>query len=276
MADDVKLTFSDLPSGAEFTFEDLEIPESITFGGEQKLVVHEFVGGGRVVDAMGRSDMPLEWSGIVQGEKGLGYALYLNYLRIKGAPFTLTWSTLNYTVVIKEFKCTFQGAFKYPYHIVCEVVSDNSAPVTSPHDYTITEAIQADNETAADLTESVTATAATDTSAIKTAKSGLSSAISSLSTAIKAVSSFATATKAQIDAVLTPLAEARAYVKTLIASASNTLANVTTLGGVLPNNALSVNVGNLSNSVNAMTSSAKLYDLQSVLGRMGVNINLSK
>ena len=48
----------------DFEFARYEIPEQITFGGDQRLVVHELVGGTRVIDAMGRADAPLEWSGL--------------------------------------------------------------------------------------------------------------------------------------------------------------------------------------------------------------------
>lgn len=45
-------------------FADFEIPERIRFGGNQRLAVHQLPGGRRVVDALGRDDGEICWSGV--------------------------------------------------------------------------------------------------------------------------------------------------------------------------------------------------------------------
>ena len=47
-----------------FQFANHEIPERVSWGGSQRIAVHELVGGQRVLDAMGRSDRALTWSGL--------------------------------------------------------------------------------------------------------------------------------------------------------------------------------------------------------------------
>lgn len=55
-------------------FANFEIPSSISWGGSQRIAKHELVGGQRVLDAMGRSDRPLAWSGLFQGPNEIGRA----------------------------------------------------------------------------------------------------------------------------------------------------------------------------------------------------------
>jgi hypothetical protein len=45
-------------------FQDFEVPEQIRFGGSQRLAVHELIGGGRVVDALGDDAGEISFSGI--------------------------------------------------------------------------------------------------------------------------------------------------------------------------------------------------------------------
>ena len=47
-----------------FQFANHEIPERVSWGGSQRIAVHELVGGQRMLDAMGRSDRALTWSGL--------------------------------------------------------------------------------------------------------------------------------------------------------------------------------------------------------------------
>ena len=46
---------------------DFEVPERISFGGRQAIVVHRLPGGARVIDAMGRDDAEIAFSGIFSG-----------------------------------------------------------------------------------------------------------------------------------------------------------------------------------------------------------------
>ena len=46
---------------------EMEVPEKLTWGGQQQLSVHRLLGGQRVVDAMGADDRTLDWSGPYSG-----------------------------------------------------------------------------------------------------------------------------------------------------------------------------------------------------------------
>ena len=242
-----------------FQFGYLEVPGEIEFGGSQRLNVHELVGGTRVIDAMGRSDKPLAWSGMMLGNGAIERALFLDGLRIGGQPQILSWGALRYSVIVREFSATYQRAYKIPYRIVCEVVQDLTTPVAAPGAAPIDQAIS-DDVTAAQLL------------ATSIGDGPLSGLMATLNTAISAVSSFAQAAQSTINTVLGPLAAVQARVAILIASTGNTIANVSTLGGVLPNNPLATSVATLTNQVTTVTQCGQLYNLRNVLGRMSSNL----
>lgn len=243
----------------DFTFAKTEIPEKIRFGGDQSLVVHELVGGVRVVDSMGRQDAPLEWSGLLMGSAALQRAQYLDGLRIAGKVLRLQWSEFDYDVVIKSFHADFERWYQMPYSISCVVVKDNSLPVSNIADPGIDYCVTDDIGNVLGL-----ATAIND--------GPLSSLVGVLDSAIKGVSSFAKATQSTINSVLVPLAAVQSRVSILVASTGNTIANVTTLGGILPNNPISTQASKLLGQAAAMSQLPQLYNLQSVLGRLGGNL----
>jgi hypothetical protein len=243
----------------EFEFADTEVPERISFGGRQNLAMHQLVGGGRIVDAMGRNDMPLGWSGLLRGEEALVRARYLDGLRIAGKEINLRWSELAYSVVIEEFQADFERFYRIPYRISCCVVRDLAVPVTELPANGVDAAIRGDMSEAEDLGEQIS----DDT---------LSDVLETLDTAISAVSDFAKAAQSTIKGVLEPIAAVQQRVGILITSVGNTVANVTTLGGVLPNNPIAQQASRVLNQVTAMQQLPKLYNLQSVVGRMSANL----
>jgi len=242
-----------------FTFTRYEVPEKIPFGGDQSVAVHQLIGGRRVVDSMGRSDMPLEWSGLFLGENALQRARYLDYLRKQGRACQLTWSELDYKIVIQSFKADFERFYKLPYHITCIVVRDESDPVKSAPD-SIDQAIGDDLATANQLSAEIN-------------DGPLSSVMSTLDSAVSSVQSFAGAVQSTINTVMTPIAAVQSRVQALIGTVGNTVQNVTTLGGILPNNPIAQQASSLLGQATAMNQLPQLYQLQSVLGRMSGNIS---
>lgn len=246
------------PTRGDFAFAGTEVPARLPFGGEQSLVEHKLPGGARVVDAMGRDDMPLEWHGIFVGAGALARARALDAMRVDGLPLVLTWSEMAYSVVIKSFKADFEQKFQIPYSICCVVVKDRTSSSAGAR-AGIDDAMQGDMATATAL-------------GAKVGDSTLSGLLGTLGSAISTVSSFAQAAQSTINGVLAPIAAVTGQVKTLIAATGNTIANVTTLGGILPSNPIAQQAAKLTSQVAAMTQLPVLYQLQSVVGRMGVNL----
>lgn len=243
----------------DFEFHGFEVPTSLPFGGSQALVTHRLPGGKKVVQSMGAESRPIAWSGRFRGANAMARARYLDELRYAGRPLSLMWLDFSYTVKIASFSPDYERMYEVPYSITVEVIEDLSKrPEKAPAlGYT-------------DLIYNDAADASSQADAI--GDGPLSSLMSTLNSSIRAVSDFAKATTTQINSVLGPLADAKARVDVLIASTGNTVRNVTTLGGILPNNPIAKNAAALTAQVTAMTQAPQLYNLQSTLARIGGNI----
>lgn len=241
-------------------FQGMEVPDEIAFGGEQALTVHKLIGGQRVIDTMGRDDQPLSWSARFFGPGAEDRAKAIDAMRVAGKAVELRWSTFAYRVVIKRFSASYHRVNDIPYQIECEVQADLTLRSTSAAKIGVDQMIPTDMAQATALGNQI-------------GNAGLSTKLSTLGSAVSSVSKFATATQAQIKSVLTPLADAQGLVTTLISSAVNTMTTVSTLGGVAPYTPLARAAANLSAQIGAVTQSDRLYNLQSVLGRMGTNLN---
>lgn len=131
-------TVGDLLNGPTLTlgsvgFQDFEVPEKITWGGEQMLNVHQLVGGGRVIDSMGPSDRNLDWSGYFRGENAVSRARSIDAIRRAGAKVALRFVDFSYQVVIQRFECTYQlNGYLLPYSISCVVVPSAGTAAAKP------------------------------------------------------------------------------------------------------------------------------------------------
>lgn len=110
----------------DFTFQAWEIPESITWGGGHHLAVHKLPGGERVIDAMGRDDDEITWSGIFLSADASDRADQVDQMRVDGQELELVFAGRNYSVVISHFKADQRKINHVPYTISCTVLSDES------------------------------------------------------------------------------------------------------------------------------------------------------
>jgi len=106
-----------------FIFTDYAIPESVMLGGEHHFVVHKLIGGDRVVDAMGRDDEDIIWSGRFQGEGATSKAMAIDALRISGAQVPLIVDTQFYMVGVHKFNWLYERSYQIQYKISCVVVA---------------------------------------------------------------------------------------------------------------------------------------------------------
>jgi hypothetical protein len=249
--------------GDDFFFTYAEVPQSIPFGGKQSLAVHRQVGGKRTIDAMGRDDMPLQWSGLLLGQSALSRARYLDWLRISGKQCVLTWSELAYLVVVESFEADFQRFYKIPYRISCMVVQDLAQPIN-----TVTAA-SLDDVMRDDITKALAA-------GQKIGDGPLTGLLTTLDTAIKAVSSFASASTAAINSVTGPIMAVQSRVNVLIGTVGSTANNIGTLGGLIPGSNITQQAAKITNSAIAANQLPQLLNLQSVTGRMGRNLGMGK
>ena len=104
-------------------FQAFEVPERIRFGGKQRVAVHELFGGGRVVDAVGAEEGPIEWSGVFSGGAGAARVRMLEGLRRDGSILLLAWEGWRYSVVIEGFQAVSMNPAWIPYSLRMCVVS---------------------------------------------------------------------------------------------------------------------------------------------------------
>lgn len=105
-------------------FQDMEVPEKISFGGKQRVAVQNLIGGGRVVVALGLDDGEISFAGIFSGADAVARAQELDAARALGAQLPLVWGGFFYTVVIERFAAEYRKAALIPFSITCLVVSD--------------------------------------------------------------------------------------------------------------------------------------------------------
>lgn len=106
------------------SFAGFEMPAQIGFGGAQRMAVHVLPGGARVIDAMGRDDADIAWSGAFSGGDASERARLLDLLRAEGGMWPLAWDSFCYLVVIAQFEASYQHGNWVPYRITCKVVRD--------------------------------------------------------------------------------------------------------------------------------------------------------
>ena len=104
------------------TLGDFEIPESIRTRGDQVLAVHRLVGGGKVINAMGRDDAPIRLSGIWSGPSAMQRCRAMDAMRDAGRPVPLTWGVRLYTAVIRSHEAEDRhNQYWIPFTVECEV-----------------------------------------------------------------------------------------------------------------------------------------------------------
>jgi hypothetical protein len=113
-------------------FDDFEIPGRMLFGGAQHLAVHRLIGGVRVIDAMGRDDAAVRWSGVFSGSEAGTRARMLDTMRALGGQLNLAWDAFCYSVVIDRLDLDFRNPWWIPYHISCAVVMDLAQNIAAP------------------------------------------------------------------------------------------------------------------------------------------------
>ena len=112
-------------------FQDMEVPEKISFGGKQRVAVQQLIGGGRAVEALGLDDGKISFSGIFSGSDAVGRAKLLDAARALGAPLPLVWDGFFYTVIIEGFSAEYRKRNLIPFSITCVVVSDPLASLAA-------------------------------------------------------------------------------------------------------------------------------------------------
>jgi hypothetical protein len=110
-------------------FQGFEVPQRIEISGGQHLAIHDLIGGGRVVDALGQDAGRIEFSGAFSGSDASIRAQLLDAATALGAQLPLFWDGFFYTVVIEKFEVDYEKPWWIPFSLTCAVVVDPAAIV---------------------------------------------------------------------------------------------------------------------------------------------------
>lgn len=241
-------------------FTGLEVPESVTVGAKQQLVVHKLVGGRRIVDVLGVDYDNLSWSGWMTGATAGDRVTELEILRDAGTPLTFNMDGYYFSVIIQSFNARFEHVYRRNYSIDLLVVSRLDAPITAN-----ALAGTLDSLINSDVGESLGLASIINSDVV-------TSAINTVKDAVSQVQGFANATIDTVQTVIRPLVAAQQVVQSVIAQVGASINDITTLGGLIPGNPVSTAANNVLRQSAALTQLAPLYQMQSVLERMQKNV----
>ncbi len=271
---------------AYISFQGIELPEKITFGGTQLLSVHQLIGGRRILDALGASDEPLSWSGIFQTSAAVDRARFCDTLRRTGEPCKLTWGEFCYTGVVSQFSADYtRGGLYVPYRITLTVAEDKTAFVESPPQVSTQAQITGDmlranslqgcieDSTLSGLNDSVMSAVQAVTDVIAPIAKGIASAVAAVSGPGNCAIAIMNNARTAITTALGPIAQAQAQAQRLITSAEQAITGITTAGGLLPGNPVAQMTGKFIKQTNAAIQLPPLYEYKAIMGRTTVNLN---
>jgi hypothetical protein len=132
--------------------QDFEIPTSIRFGGQQRLVVHRFSDGTRTIERLGPDDSEIRFQGIFSGTGAEARVRALDSLRISGEPVPLVWQSFRYLVILHDFVAEYVNRWWIKYQISCMIV--DHAFCGSDFRNTLQESVSSDLASAAAVQQS--------------------------------------------------------------------------------------------------------------------------
>ena len=247
------------PGLGSFVFERTEIPGHLPFAGRQMIAVHNLIGGGRTVDALGPIDRDLEWRGLFLGAKAMSRAKKLNAARLAGKPLYLLMGNVSWKVVIADFEPDYAYVNNVPYRIrliaLSETWNNPPAAVATTSKLSAFKKFLAE---AASLGQAISNTVA--------------SIVSSVQSVTNTIASIDGAASSAISSLTNGLEQITNTVDGLKSSIENGLQNITTLGGVLPNNPAAAMVSSISNQANLAAQSYQADNLSAITINSGTTL----
>lgn len=244
----------------DFEFLDFEVPERIQILGKQKTVIHQMIGGKRVIDVLGVEYDPIQWSGIITGSETSSRVQTLEQIRDAGNVVTLTLDDISFDVVVTEFAPVYEFKYRRPYRIEVAVLKRNDAvSAIDTLTGTLDALVNSDVGEMLGLTDTINMSAVTDV-------------VTTIQTTVATVKDIAHATIDTVQTIVRPIIAAQQIVHSAISSLESSAASITTLGGLIPGNPISKTVSNLLSQADSVTRLPALYQLSNVLYRLDKNV----
>jgi hypothetical protein len=120
----------------DFVFQEFEVPESMEGILTQSMMIHNYPGGSRTVDAMGPQRQPFTISGYLMDDGAEVRRNQLETMAAAGLPVMMNYATRLLEVVIRKCTTKFMRFWEISYVLELEVVQDLSQPLpTIPTDF---------------------------------------------------------------------------------------------------------------------------------------------
>jgi len=110
--------------------QDFEVPPSVRFGGQHRLVVHTLSGGKRVIERLGPEEGDIIFNGTFSGAKAEGRMRMLDNLRAAGKIVWLTWESFRRQIIVKDLEADYHSPWWIPYRITYAVVDQKLCTVS--------------------------------------------------------------------------------------------------------------------------------------------------
>jgi hypothetical protein len=244
----------------DFEFLDFEVPERIQILGKQKTVIHQMIGGKRVIDVLGAEYDPIQWSGIITGSESSSRVQALEQIRDTGNVVTLTLDDVSFDVVVTEFAPVYEYKYRRPYHIEVAVLKRNDSPSGANSLLGSLDAL-----INSDIGEMLGLSSIINIDAI-------TNAVNTIQSVVSTVKDIAHTVVSTIQTIIRPIIAAQQLVHSVISSLESAATSITTLGGLIPGNPIAKTVSNLLSQADSATRLPALYQLSNVLSRLDKNV----
>ncbi len=251
---ETRLTLGDIE------FKNDELPQSIETSLQQRLVDHELVGGGRVVDSMGSFYEPVSWSGSLTGLTAVERDQTLRALASGAKEWLLSWDVYRYRVVVANYHSIYRDHAHIDYTLRCTVLDSVSDEPAEDEPDSSREVVEAVGEAQALAGESGDST--------------IMAAAKNLQEAIGTAHDLASAGLAKAQSIVSELVSVQQVVKERITTLEKGVMTVATLGGVLPGNPVARAAQEMTERLDAAVALPGLYRLQDTLTGAGKKLEL--
>jgi hypothetical protein len=125
------------------TFQDVEIPETLDFGGHLVIVKHDFPGGLRTIRTLGAFPKEMTWKGHLTGPTAFQRMQQFQRMAVTGQIVTLTWGPIALQGMLIDFEAHARQQWFIPYTLHFEPTMDLTGVISQQ-----TQAPTAETQTA--------------------------------------------------------------------------------------------------------------------------------
>lgn len=97
--------------------EGFEMPQTVRYGGSQRLITHRLADGRRIIETLGAEELDISFDGTLSGIGAIEKARALDRLRQSGRTVLLKWSSFICTIIVRHFHAEFRSDTWIPYQM---------------------------------------------------------------------------------------------------------------------------------------------------------------